>query len=82
MDDTAAALAELTGRTLEEATEAIRIALRGEREPINQVGPSINQADVDARLGPAVDLTGDELGAARAVATLGIVDDYTHGLHP
>ena len=81
MEDTAAALADLSGRTVEETTEALRAALLGEREPINQIGPPIRQSDVDARIGD-VELTGDELFAARAVATLQIVDDFTAGRHP
>ena len=81
MEDTAAALADLSGRTVEETTEALRAALLGEREPINQIGPPIRQSDVDARIGD-VELTGDELFAARAVATLQIVDDFTAGQRP
>ena len=78
MDDIATALADLSGRTVEETAAALRAAFLGEREPINQIGPPINQADVDARLDP--DLTGDELLAARAVATMEIVTDFTAGL--
>ena len=80
LESTTATLADMSGRTVEETAAALRAALLGEREPINQIGPPINQADVDARLDP--DLTGDELLAARAVATMEIVTDFTAGRHP
>lgn len=72
-------LAAQFGGPTSDAVEAISSALRGERDPIERYGVSINEAAVSARLAALglKDLTGEQEQAAKAQAVLSLLMEQT-----
>lgn len=72
-------LAATFGGTTADAVSAISSLLRGERDPIEQYGVSIRQADINARLAAeGLDgLTGDAARAAESQVTLALLSEQT-----
>ena len=77
--DLGADLAATYGGTTADAVAALSSLLRGERDPIEKYGVGIKQADVNARLAAEglTGLTGEQLKAAEANATLAILAEQT-----
>lgn len=77
--DLSGALSEWTGGqiTAEEVTRTLGKAILGEREELKQLGISINEADVQARLAEKglKNLTGQTLQQAKATATLELITE-------
>lgn len=77
--DLAGALSEWTGGqyTTAQATEILRDGILGERDALKQLGISLEQADIDARLAEKglKELTGQARQQAEAMATLEIITE-------
>jgi phage-related protein len=76
-------LASMFGGTTKEAVEAISSALKGERDPIERYGVSLNQARIDAK---AAELGFQKVGGtlsqqANAAATLALLMEQTTDAH-
>lgn len=72
-------LAATFGGTTSEAVEALSSLMRGERDPIERYGVSINQARIDGELAAAGlgDLEGEARKAAETQAVLALVTEQT-----
>ena len=72
-------LAAMFGGTTSEAVEALSSLLKGERDPIEKYGVSINQAAIDAKLAAMGmdELTGSAKKNAEMQATLALLTDQT-----
>ncbi|AWY04852.1 tape measure protein [Microbacterium phage Floof] len=76
-------LSSMFGGTSREAVEALSAALKGERDPIERYGVSLNQAAIDAK---AAELGFEKVGGtlskeASAAATLALIMDQTADAH-
>ncbi|WP_309102498.1 hypothetical protein [Microbacterium sp.] len=76
-------LASMFGGTSREAVEALSSALKGERDPVERYGVSLNQAAIDAK---AAELGFTKVGGAlskeaNAAATLALIMDQTADAH-
>lgn len=76
-------LSSMFGGTSREAVEALSSALKGERDPIERYGVSLNQAAIDAK---AAELGFKKVGGtlskeANSAATLALIMDQTRDAH-
>lgn len=76
-------LSSMFGGTTKEAVEALSSALKGERDPIEKYGVSLNQAKIDAKAAElGFEKVGGSLSAeANQAATLALVMEQTSDAH-
>ena len=76
-------LSSMFGGTTREAVEALSSALKGERDPIERYGVSLNQARIDAKAAELgfKKVGGTLSGEANAAATLALIMEQTNDAH-